>query len=77
MGIRLVIETRDSTADPIQDAVRLAGRIIRGLGIEKESLIFRRGKVEVDFTRMKTEKEVYDAFIKEREKLFKEANGIP
>lgn len=76
MKAKIVVETRDSSSDSMQEALMMMRHVMRNVSAEGSKLLFRRGMIEVDATNMKNEKEVYEAYLKERERLFKEANGL-
>lgn len=76
MKAKIVVETRDNSSDSMQEALMTMRHVMRNISAEGGKLLFRRGRIEVDATNMKNEKEVYEAYLKERERLFKEANGL-
>lgn len=70
--VNLVIETRDSSNDSMSDAIRVAMKAIRGFRDEAK-IIFRRRKIEADITSAKTEKEIFDRYLKSRDEMLREA----
>lgn len=70
--VNLVIETRDSSNDSMNDAVRIAMKAVRAFRDEAR-ITFRRRDIATDVTSAKTEKEIFDRYLKERDEILRKA----
>lgn len=70
--VNLVIETRDSSNDSMNDAVRVAMKAVRAFRDEAR-ITFRRRDIATDVTSAKTEKEIFDRYLKERDEILRKA----
>lgn len=70
--VNLVIETRDSSNDSMNDAVRVAMKAVRAFRDEAR-ITFRRRDIAADVTSAKTEKEIFDRYLKERDEILRKA----
>lgn len=70
--VNLVIETRDSSNDSMNDAIRIAMKAIRAFRDEAR-ITFKRRDIATDVTSAKTEKEIFDRYLKERDEILRKA----
>lgn len=70
--VNLVIETRDSSNDSMNGAIRVAMKAVRAFRDEAR-IIFRRRDIATDVTSAKTEKEIFDRYLKERDEILRKA----
>lgn len=70
--VNLVIETRDSSNDSMNDAVRVAMKAVRAFRDEAR-ITFKRRDIATDVTSAKTEKEIFDRYLKERDEILRKA----
>ena len=70
--VNLVIETRDPSNDSMNDAVRVAMKAVRAFRDEAR-ITFKRRDIATDVTSAKTEKEIFDRYLKERDEILRKA----